>query len=718
MAAASCVTPLFVQVIPPNIFAEKLEAKLAIHFQSAKKSGGGECNVRVEDRERGIYSVQFWSEEAKKSVKAHHGHSIDVGGLTLEIRILPDSELAVVDAAETDFTNSVIGSVSTPPSSNFLLLQNDFKNKQEKIYAAGHESARKKIFLEVSATLNTDLLTKQQRNQVTAVCPTLKIERASSRFGVEKVVGHYKDIEKLYCHFEKLLKDHRGSEVWQPKKQDNCDEAKEDHNLEELAKMEVPSGIFEYFRQAYKEEIKKIEETFSVELVIGNPENGITSVWFASMKVPNLAKKAQEDFVLLFQKIAGNLKQETVPFIESHACEMIERKYKHIIIKKYKDTAVLQGPTKEVSEAKALLNEMAAKNWNKKNDPRIQPCSIEVDSAVFAFLIPRLSQDIKAINQMYCTRMETRHCHEGQLVCITFMPQPFASSDQSLLAAENFQDLYLMYLEYPQIKEIPLKPLEDQKRNLMEFLSYLQHEHPKIQLALDKYNLVIYGLPENILSAEKQIMKYLNSEEFVAANSEATAVPDSSLGAATGTSFELQSHHKMQQVPSQEQPVGKATEGNQLPEQREVKMKSLNSEEFVAANSEGTAVPDSSLGAARGASFEPQSHHKIHQVPSQEQPVGKATEVQPDECCPICLNTIHQKEVLPKCKHAFCASCIRMAMKYKPVCPVCNAFYGNIEGNQPPGKMDVIKTGISLPGHQDSGTISITYRIPDGIQTS
>lgn len=63
MAAASCVTPLFVQVIPPNIFAEKLEAKLAIHFQSAKKSGGGECNVRVEDRERGIYSVQFWSEE-------------------------------------------------------------------------------------------------------------------------------------------------------------------------------------------------------------------------------------------------------------------------------------------------------------------------------------------------------------------------------------------------------------------------------------------------------------------------------------------------------------------------------------------------------------------------------------------------------------------------------------------------------------------------------
>ncbi|KAK9410547.1 E3 ubiquitin-protein ligase DTX3L [Crotalus adamanteus] len=233
-------------VFPPNIFAEKLEAKLSIHFQSPKKSGGGECNVRVKDRERGIYSVQFWSEEAKKSVKAHHGHTIEIGGITLEIRILPDSELAVVDAA--DFTNSVIGSVSPSLSSNFLPLQTDFKNKQEKIYAAGHESARKKIFLEVSATLNTDLLTKQQRSQVTDLCPTLKIERASSHLGVEKVVGPYEDIEKLHCHFEKLLKDHRGSEFWPPKKQDNCDEAKEDHNrrygsdLEELAKMEVPSG--------------------------------------------------------------------------------------------------------------------------------------------------------------------------------------------------------------------------------------------------------------------------------------------------------------------------------------------------------------------------------------------------------------------------------------------------------------------------------------------
>ncbi|XP_058050746.1 E3 ubiquitin-protein ligase DTX3L [Ahaetulla prasina] len=769
----SCVAPLFVQVFPPNSFAEKLEAKLEIYFQSQKKSGGGECNVRVEDRDLGVYSVRFWSEEVKKRVKAHRGHTIEVGGKTLEIKFCPDLELAMVAAAEAAFTNNAMGSVSTSLSSNFLPLQNDFKNKHAEIYAAGYESGRKKIFLEVSATLNTDLLTKEQRNQVIIEYPTIKIEIASSRLGIEKVVGHYEDIEKLHCHFEKLLRDHRDSEFLQPKKQDNCVEGKEDHNrryrsdFEELAKMEVPSGIFEYFGQAYKKEIKKNEETFNVKLVTGKTDNGITSVWFSSMGVPNFTKKAQEEFVQLFQKIAGDLKQETVPFIESHTCEMIKSKCKHIIIKKCKDTAVLQGPTKEVSDAKALLDEITAKNWNKKNDPHLQPSGVEVDAAVFAFLKPRLNPKIELINNRYCTRMEEQHCQDGHLTRIIFMPQTYAPSDRSSEASEIFQYEYLIHLESPQKKEIPLK---DWKRKLKDLFTYFQYRHPKVELSLKENYLYIYGLPENILFAEKHIMESLNCEEFVAVNSEAMALPDYSVGAATGTSFGSQRRHKMQQVPSREQPVGKATEvqpeercsiclntihqkevlprcnyafcticaemamtyrrvcpvcepvsgklkGNYPTEQTEVAIKSPNSEKFVAVNSESTVIPDSSVGAATSTSFESQRYHKMQPVPSQEPPVRKATEVQPEECCPICLNTIHQKEMLPKCKHTFCAACIRTAMDYKPVCPVCNVFYGNIEGNQPPGKMDIYKTRSSLPGYNSVGTITINYNIFDGIQT-
>uniref|UniRef100_A0A8C5WTT3 E3 ubiquitin-protein ligase n=1 Tax=Laticauda laticaudata TaxID=8630 RepID=A0A8C5WTT3_LATLA len=694
---------------------------------------------------------------------------MEVGGITLEIRILSDSELAMVDAAETVFTNNMIGSLSTSFSPNFLPFQNDFKNMH------GHESAREKIFLEVSATLNTNLLTKEQRNEVITVCHTLKIDRMSSHLGIEKVVGQYEDIEKLHSHFEKLLRDHGDSEFLQPKKQDNCVEGKEDHNrryrsdLEELAKMEVPSGIFEYFGQAYKEEIKKIEETFSVKLETGNTENGTTSVWFYSMGVPNFTKKAQEEFVLLFQKVAGDLKQETFPFIDSQTCEMIKSKCKHLIIKIIKDTAILQGPTKDVSDVKALLNEMTANSWNKKNHPHAQPCGIEVNAAVFAFLKPQLNPIIELINNRYCTRMEEKHCHGDQLTCIIFMPQSYAPVDRSSQASEQFQYEYLIHLEAPQMKKIPFKPLEDWKRKWKDLFRCFQHELPKVNLCLNESNLSIYGLPEDIMFAEKHIMESLNTEEFVAINNEAMAIPDSSIGTTTSAPLGSPRCHKMQQVLSQEQPVGKATEvqrdeiclvclstiyqkvvlpkckhafcatcaritmdygnicpvcnpvywkqkGNHPTEQTKI-MKSLKSEEIVPVNSEATAIPDSIVTAATGASFESQRYHKMQQVPSQEPPVGKASEVQQEECCPICLNKIYQKKMLSKCKHAFCASCIGTAMNYKPVCPVCNVVYGNIKGNQPPGKMDVHKTRNSLPGHQNSGTITINYHIFGGIQT-
>lgn len=89
----------------------------------------------------------------KKRVKAHHGHTIEIGRGTLKIKILPDSELAMVDAAGT---NNAISSVST---SNFLPLQNDFKNKHEEIYAAGYESGRKKVdfYLTWNAYVNSQL---------------------------------------------------------------------------------------------------------------------------------------------------------------------------------------------------------------------------------------------------------------------------------------------------------------------------------------------------------------------------------------------------------------------------------------------------------------------------------------------------------------------------------------------------------------------------------
>lgn len=88
-----------------------------------------------------------------------------------------------------------------------------------------------------------------------------------------------------------------------------------------------------------------------------------------------------------------------------------------------------------------------------------------------------------------------------------------------------------------------------------------------------------------------------------------------------------------------------------------------------------------------------------------------------DEKCPICLDMFTDKTQL-KCKHEFCKTCLKEAVKAQgTICPVCKDVFGVIEGDQPEGRMDVMKDRRQLPGFQSSGTIVITYSIPSGVQT-
>ncbi|KAG9469305.1 hypothetical protein GDO78_020876 [Eleutherodactylus coqui] len=91
----------------------------------------------------------------------------------------------------------------------------------------------------------------------------------------------------------------------------------------------------------------------------------------------------------------------------------------------------------------------------------------------------------------------------------------------------------------------------------------------------------------------------------------------------------------------------------------------------------------------------------------------KSTE---EETCPICLDQIKNKKVLPKCKHEFCDVCLETSLKTKPVCPVCTIPYGVIIGDQPPGTMVDRTVAFSLPGFGGCGTIEIKYSIPGGMQ--
>uniref|UniRef100_A0A8C7E349 E3 ubiquitin-protein ligase n=1 Tax=Naja naja TaxID=35670 RepID=A0A8C7E349_NAJNA len=109
-----------------------------------------------------------------------------------------------------------------------------------------------------------------------------------------------------------------------------------------------------------------------------------------------------------------------------------------------------------------------------------------------------------------------------------------------------------------------------------------------------------------------------------------------------------------------------------------------------------------------------------------------------DEDCIICMeklgapsgysDTNESKTIQPgsvgrlaKCAHTFHLLCV-LAMYTSGnkdgslQCPSCKAIYGEKTGTQPSGKMDVHKLPESLPGHENHGSIQITYYINRGIQ--
>uniref|UniRef100_A0A3Q2H5V5 E3 ubiquitin-protein ligase n=1 Tax=Equus caballus TaxID=9796 RepID=A0A3Q2H5V5_HORSE len=127
--------------------------------------------------------------------------------------------------------------------------------------------------------------------------------------------------------------------------------------------------------------------------------------------------------------------------------------------------------------------------------------------------------------------------------------------------------------------------------------------------------------------------------------------------------------------------------------------------------------------------------------PEPEQVIRNYTEelkTAPDEDCIICMEKLSvvsgysdvtdSKTIGPvavgrlaKCNHAFHLLCL-LAMYCNGnkdgslQCPSCKTIYGEKTGTQPRGKMEVFKFQVSLPGHEDCGTILIVYNIPHGIQ--
>ncbi|NWU52152.1 DTX3L ligase, partial [Dromas ardeola] len=580
----------------------------------------------------------------KRSVESRTDHVLEMGAQRLKI---------VIQAAEGDLGRSP---VTAQVSSSFCPPQRAAGGRGD---SAG-EVITKKIFLTVSATLNTSMFTEEQREKITVICPNLKREGNPNIDGSEKLTGDFTDIEKAYYYFKDIL---AGNDTNHNFSHSESKQGLEDENgpsTEEMNELTVPSALYEYFSHTCKEQIKVLHEHFGVHIRSKDHYNGNTSVCFTSDKSPASIQGAKDLFIRTFQKSVEDLKQEKIPLTNSYTLNETIRKlnarFSNLLAKEEGNQLLLRGPASEILVAKKFLaqegeNSQTEKNMKISSELYRYRNGVEVDASVFKLLETTLSKEIEDIKDKFDTVVEKKDSSYGQKVFIIFRPR-IKTSDMSSHATESFINAFQNASAMLREKIISWKPSEDQKKRLNMLLNGKQLEDLHVKLKKTEDKLILSGLPKHLYAAEKHIVNLLNTEDSTQTKNKTPLSSDFSCQEATGASD-----------------------------------KKYNGRQKNNLSSEGQS--------------------KV-----------KTEEDDDKDVCPICMETITNKEILRKCNHTFCKSCIDQAMTYKQACPVCNTVYGLMEGNQPEGTMSVRTMSSSLPGYPNCGTIEITYNMCGGIQTS
>ncbi|XP_005520019.1 PREDICTED: E3 ubiquitin-protein ligase DTX3L [Pseudopodoces humilis] len=641
MAAAP---PLLVGLKPAPASGEKANLKLQAYFQSRKRSGGGECNVRPGPKPN-TYWVHFLNEQDRKSVESRTKHTLDLGTECLEIVILPGEG----DSSKNQLTAqaSVNCSVAASPS----LPQREQRNNGG-FGATIKEDLTKKIFLTVSATLNTSMFTEDQREKIAIICPNLKREGNPAMDGSEKLTGDFTDIEKAYHYFEDILAGKDPNHDFSHSKCENGLEDKIGLDTEEMDELIVGTALYEYFSHTCKEEIKELHKRFGVCITTKDHDENNTLIHISSGKSPALLQAARDFFINIFQGATKDLTEEKVPITNSYTLKetimKLNKMFRNLLAKEEGNYLLLRGPGSEILVAKKFL---AEEDENCQADMKISSeCykyrnGIEVDASMFKLLETILTKEIENINDKFDTLVEIKENSYGQKVII-FRPKP-KTSDMSSHATESFISAFQS--ASVMLREKSMKLSEDQKKTLNKLLNAKKFEDFNVQLKKNEDKLIIRGLPDSLYAAEKY-MKGFNIEDSTQTKNRAPMSSD------------------------------------------------LSSQEATGASKKSIVRRKNSLSTGG-------------------QTQAKTEEKEEDEC-PICRDRIENKQILEKCKHAFCKICIDKAMTYKQVCPVCNTVCGVLIGNQPEGTMSTKTISFSLPGYPNCDTIQIDYAMKGGIQTS
>ncbi|XP_072469908.1 E3 ubiquitin-protein ligase DTX3L [Notamacropus eugenii] len=635
-----------------------LEKKLQKYFQSPRKSGGGECTITAGPTED-TFLVEFLEREAKDRVIAKSNHMVEVcAGSYVNV---------FVETNETSGENTL--EISQLSSQTHSLPKGfiDEKQPEEGGASASSDSFIPKIFLRVEAYLNVKLV-EEQREKIINLCPNLKIEKGHD--GIEKMIGDYQDIEKIYQFLrEKNLGNVQKEDFPHSTSSREITKIVPDdwdspilpldpkHRIEESDFLSVPSHLYDYFKHLFPVTLEKIEKEHKVHIkstLSFHP--GSVCLYFETNK-PSDRKAAQEAFTKAFQRETQNVTSQEVRFTDSTVALQVQStladRFKNLHMKAEGKVLMLQGEPKDILEATRFIDA----SFSYKQPVKIMVSQnmmrngIEVNTAHLRLL----RQEIIEIEKKYDTTAKTENRPQPEKTLLVFTPKD-KDLDLSAHAYEYFIDVCQM-ISAQIVKEVViLKPLDQGRKHWSEktFFEDFETKYPLVNFEWNEQESTLTGLPKYLTEAMKYIKRYFSIES----------------PAQQRSALSLRENWN---------------EGSKSPLDK-------NGNDFKVA-----------FPLSNGLS----SYGNLKREKKEEE----------EEKCVICMEIIHQKKVLSKCKHAFCGPCITEAMKHKQVCPVCQTSYGLMKGNQPEGKMWVFYLAFPLPGYTSCDTIQILYEMKGGIQT-
>ncbi|NXO62505.1 DTX3L ligase, partial [Phainopepla nitens] len=484
MAAA----PLLVRLSPAPAAGDNTILKLQKYFQSGKRSGGGECDVS-DGPQPGTYWVKFSKEQDRRSVESRMKHTLELGAGSLEIVILQgegDPGKSRVTAQAGASHKQVAASPSLPRQE-----QRDHGD----CGATAKEDLTKKIFLTVSATLNTSMFTEDQREKITIMCPNLKREGIPGMDGSEKLTGDFTDVEKAYHYFEDILAGKDPNHDFSHSEFKNGLKDENGLNTEEMNEFTVVTALYEYFNHTCKEEIKELQKRFGASIGVKGHDEDNTLIYLSCGKSPESLQAASDFFITTFQKTTKDLTEEKVPVTNSYTLKetimKLNERFRNLLAKEEGNQLLLRGPGSEILAAQKFLAEEGENSQAEKNMKILFECykyrpGIKVDASVFKLLENRLSKEIENINGKFDTLVEIRENSDGQKF-IMFRPK-HKTFDMSSHASESFINAFQSLM----LRE-KMKLSEDQKKTSNMLLNAKKNEDklisslPGYLYAPDKY---------------------------------------------------------------------------------------------------------------------------------------------------------------------------------------------------------------------------------------